>query len=352
MSTPRRRLPAPRESSSSGFERWRRTLWPTDELSNRLRARNECLVGQAQAGEAAGVLILESSFAVLNPGGRDGIRTFTQGAGLPSDPGHPPVNYHGYAACCGGAFYRKTGEVPEPVSSVLVLVRKKGLGEAVDAVRRLRKRGKRVMISWKESGLATGGARVLGKPCCYREVSRALRGSRWLYFKHDRSCAPLWSSWMSSRRVCPDSISVGRTRLGFFRFDFPEAGHFHRHARIWRSLEKPLSCRQFDLQARPARYGDQYRRLERCALVAFDFPRLARRLRNASLCRLSPPGGAAQAGFPTRSQRRARPGRRRRALMRPAMRGWRWGDRQAGFSRPLRNEPVGGCRNHGGGASS
>jgi hypothetical protein len=99
------------------------------------------------------VLILEFSLAVLNPGGRDGIRTFPQGAGLPSDPGHPPVNYHGYAACCGGGFYRKTGEVSDSVSSVLVLVRKNGLGEAANAVRRLRKRGKQVMISWKESGL-------------------------------------------------------------------------------------------------------------------------------------------------------------------------------------------------------
>ncbi|HET7238062.1 MAG TPA: hypothetical protein VFI76_03485 [Terrimicrobiaceae bacterium] len=96
---------------------------------------------------------MEFSLAVLNPGGRDKMKIFAHGAGLPADPGHPPVNYHGYAACCGGGFYQRIGEVPESVGNVLVLLRKNGLGEALDAVRKLRKRGKRVLISWKESGL-------------------------------------------------------------------------------------------------------------------------------------------------------------------------------------------------------
>jgi hypothetical protein len=43
--------------------------------------------------------------------------------------------------------------VPESAASVLVLLRKNGLGDALDAVRCLRKRGQRVLISWKESGL-------------------------------------------------------------------------------------------------------------------------------------------------------------------------------------------------------
>jgi len=105
---------------------------------------------------------LEPAFAVLNPGGRDRTRIFAQGAGLPSDSGHPPVNYYGYAACCQGGFFRTPEEVPDAVRGVLVLLRKDGLGDALNAVRKLRKRGKRVMISWKESGLPQV-ARALAK---------------------------------------------------------------------------------------------------------------------------------------------------------------------------------------------
>ena len=91
--------------------------------------------------------------AVLNPGGRDKMRLFPCGAGLPSDPGHSPVNYHAYAACCHGGFYQSEKEIPEDVRAVLVLLRKRGLDAALHAVTGLKKRGKRVFISWKESGL-------------------------------------------------------------------------------------------------------------------------------------------------------------------------------------------------------
>jgi hypothetical protein len=43
--------------------------------------------------------------------------------------------------------------VPDAVRAVLVLLRRNGLRDALNAVRDLRKRGKRVVISWKESGL-------------------------------------------------------------------------------------------------------------------------------------------------------------------------------------------------------
>lgn len=106
---------------------------------------------------------LEPAFAVLNPGGRDQTRIFPQGAGLPSDSGHPPVNYHAYAACCRGGLYREWKAVPESVRRVLVLLRKDGLRQALHAARRLRERGMHVVISWKESGLPQV-ARILAKP--------------------------------------------------------------------------------------------------------------------------------------------------------------------------------------------
>jgi hypothetical protein len=131
-------------------------------------------LGQAQGGRRSLTADLEPVFAVLNPGGRDRTRLFTQGAGLPSDPGHPPVNYHAYAACCQGGFYRKSDEVPDTVRYVLVLLRKDGLGHALNAVRRLRRRGKRVLVSWKESGL-TQAARILAKPGLYQRFRAICR---------------------------------------------------------------------------------------------------------------------------------------------------------------------------------
>jgi hypothetical protein len=111
---------------------------------------------------------LEVPFAVLNPGGRDRTQIFARGAGLPSEDGHPPVNYHAYAACCRSGIYRKPEEIPDAVGCVLVLLRKDGLDYALRAVRRLRRRGKRVVISWKESGLPQV-ARVLARPRLQRK---------------------------------------------------------------------------------------------------------------------------------------------------------------------------------------
>lgn len=92
-------------------------------------------------------------FAVLNPEGRDKSQVYLQGAGSPGDPGHPPINYHAYAACCRGGFYREVREIPEETRLVLVLLRRNGLPQALTAVRALRKQNTIVRVSWKESGL-------------------------------------------------------------------------------------------------------------------------------------------------------------------------------------------------------
>lgn len=92
--------------------------------------------------------------AVLNPGGRDPEQTFPQGAATPSDTvPHPPVNYHAYAACCSGGFFRNVGSVPPDTALVLVLLRRRNLREALRAVRRLRDTlDAAVYVSLKESG--------------------------------------------------------------------------------------------------------------------------------------------------------------------------------------------------------
>lgn len=90
------------------------------------------------------------SFSVLNPGGRDPDQTFPAGPGKPDDPGHPPVNYHAYAACRNGEFFRDEKSVP--AGTVLVLLRKRNLRRALAAVAALRRRGCKVFVSCKESG--------------------------------------------------------------------------------------------------------------------------------------------------------------------------------------------------------
>lgn len=89
--------------------------------------------------------------AVLNPGGRDREQLFRDGAGLPDGRGHPPVNYHAYAACSRGGFFRDAGAIPEEMRAVLVLLRK-DLKAALTAVKALKGEGRTVAISWKESG--------------------------------------------------------------------------------------------------------------------------------------------------------------------------------------------------------
>lgn len=89
--------------------------------------------------------------AVCNPGGGDPEQHFLDGAGAPDDRVHAPVNYHAYAACGGGSFYRDVSRIPESQRAVLLLLRR-DLKPAARALAALKAAGKTVAISWKESG--------------------------------------------------------------------------------------------------------------------------------------------------------------------------------------------------------
>jgi len=89
--------------------------------------------------------------AVLNPGGRDPEQRFPDGAGPVDARVHAPVNYHAYAACTRGGFFRDARAIPAEMRAVLVLLRK-DLKPALTAVKALKAEGRTVAISWKESG--------------------------------------------------------------------------------------------------------------------------------------------------------------------------------------------------------
>lgn len=89
--------------------------------------------------------------AVLNPGGRDPEQRFPDGAGAPDALAHPPVNYHAYAACTRGGFFRDTKVILGDLRNVLLLLRS-DLKLMLRVLKLLKATGHVVAISWKESG--------------------------------------------------------------------------------------------------------------------------------------------------------------------------------------------------------
>lgn len=95
---------------------------------------------------------MNAPFAVINPEGRDATRLFPMGAGSPNDKGHPPVNYHAYAACHSGAFLRSVADLPASTRVALVLLRKRNLSAVLKTLNLLKARGVTALVSLKESG--------------------------------------------------------------------------------------------------------------------------------------------------------------------------------------------------------
>lgn len=116
-------------------------------------------------------LHIPMKLCVLNPGGNNPEQHFAEFAGEADDRAHPPVNYHGFAACTGGGFFRKAAAIPGDAPAVLVLLRH-DLKSARQAVIDLRRAKKIVAIAWKEAG-AFQVAAQLGKPAklqLFREI--------------------------------------------------------------------------------------------------------------------------------------------------------------------------------------
>jgi hypothetical protein len=88
---------------------------------------------------------------VLNPAGRDPEQHFDEAPG-PGEGEHPPINFHGYAACTRGAFHYDTRRAMAEETPVLLLLR----GEfraSQRALDELKKRGRTVAVCLKETGL-------------------------------------------------------------------------------------------------------------------------------------------------------------------------------------------------------
>ena len=114
------------------------------------------------------------SFDVLNPGGKDIAQDFSSKLD-PDALGHPPINYHAYAACMSGRFACRIDDLQAKV--VLLLLR----GDLSDALRAGKKFASlRVpfLISWKESGYHQV-AKALSRACIFKrfmEISQIATG--------------------------------------------------------------------------------------------------------------------------------------------------------------------------------
>jgi hypothetical protein len=88
---------------------------------------------------------------VLNPGGTDPEQDFRDGPRAPGKE-HPPVNFHGYAACTRGFFHRDVQRAIVEGTPVLLLLRG-NFKASEQAFADLKKRGRTVAVSLKETGL-------------------------------------------------------------------------------------------------------------------------------------------------------------------------------------------------------
>lgn len=87
---------------------------------------------------------------VLNPGGRDPEQHFDAARDDPK--AHPPVNFHAYAACTGGSFFRNTRRTLAAGDPVVLLLRG-DFGESERALLALKKARLPVAVTLKETGL-------------------------------------------------------------------------------------------------------------------------------------------------------------------------------------------------------
>ena len=90
--------------------------------------------------------------SVLNAAGRDAMVDYAGGVGAPDAGIHPPVNYWAYAAATRSRFCQHLSEVDPSAEAVVILLRRSN-GAALAAAKALKAQGRRVLLSWKETGV-------------------------------------------------------------------------------------------------------------------------------------------------------------------------------------------------------
>jgi hypothetical protein len=94
---------------------------------------------------------VEFKLTVLSPRGRDPEQYFDQPT-TPESGGHPPVNFHGFAACTRGTFHREVKAAIAEKTPILLLLRG-DFKASQRALNECRAAKRTVVVSLKETGL-------------------------------------------------------------------------------------------------------------------------------------------------------------------------------------------------------
>jgi hypothetical protein len=106
---------------------------------------------------------------VLNPGGRDPEQKFHKLPAL-GEGAHPPINFHAFAACTLGAFHYNPSRAVAEHTPILLLLRS-DFRASERALSELKKQGRTVAVSLKETGL-----HQIAQQLCNREkLSRFMK---------------------------------------------------------------------------------------------------------------------------------------------------------------------------------
>jgi hypothetical protein len=106
---------------------------------------------------------------VLNPGGRDPEQKFHK-LPAPGEGVHPPINFHAFAACTLGAFHYNPSRAVAEHTPILLLLRS-DFRASERALSELKKQGRTVAVSLKETGL-----HQIAQQLCNREkLSRFMK---------------------------------------------------------------------------------------------------------------------------------------------------------------------------------
>jgi len=89
--------------------------------------------------------------SVLNPAGRDPEQYFETEI-KPDSGGHPPINFHGFAACTGGAFHREVKNALAEKAPILLLLGG-NFKQSEHALLQCKEEKRTVVVSLKETGL-------------------------------------------------------------------------------------------------------------------------------------------------------------------------------------------------------
>src|SRR6266568_821314 len=106
---------------------------------------------------------------VLNPAGRDPEQHFQETAS-PNGQEHPPINFHGYAACTRGVFHYDTRRAIAEATPVLLLLHR-DFRNSERALSELKKHGRTVAVSLKETGLH----QIAQQLCDHEKLSRFMK---------------------------------------------------------------------------------------------------------------------------------------------------------------------------------